>query len=570
MIPDAVLEEIKYRNDIEDVISSYVALKRAGSNMNGLCPFHSEKTPSFTVFTANKNFYCFGCGVSGDVITFIMRIENLDYISAVEFLAKRAGIEIPQNFENEQTIKRSRYYEMNRDAAKFFHTQLINSESALNYLLNRGISKALIKHFGLGYAANEFGNLTDHLHSLGYRDEEMVSGFLCGISNKTKRSYDYFRNRIIFPIIDVTGNVTAFGGRVLDSSMPKYLNSSDTPVFKKSRQLYALNFAKNHCAESLILCEGYMDVIALHGAGFQNAVATLGTAMTQEHARIMKRHTKSVIISYDNDEAGQRAADKAFSLLGEVGLETKILKLGDVKDPDDFIKKYGATRFKLLIENSVSQFDFKLNGILKKYNVENTDDKIKALNEVMKVIADIYSMVERDIYIRRCSEMFDVSADSMQNEIERIRRRKIKDEKNDEKQMLFRKTEGYGDRVNPDSLKNLAAIRAEEAIIGMMLLGNEYILKVKDNTVDLSGEDFFSEFNKRVFNEIMKLSDIDTGFNEGFLGQIFTLDEISRVTKMKIERSEIANNEEIFKECIKTLKNNNNKNELWRKLNERR
>ena len=568
MIPDAIVEEIKYRNDIEDVVSSYVTLKRAGSNLNGLCPFHSEKSPSFTLFTSSKNFYCFGCGAGGDVITFIMRAENLDYVNALEFLAKRAGIEIPKNTTDEPTVSRSRFYDMNREAAKFFHTHLMNDAVSLNYLKKRGISTALMKHFGLGYAPNEFGRLTDHLRSLGYKDEEMVTGFLCGISTKTKRPYDYFRGRIIFPIIDITGNVIAFGGRVLDNSMPKYLNSSDTPVFKKSRNLYALNFAKNHCAESIILCEGYMDVIALHGAGFQNAVATLGTAITPDQARIMKRYTKSVIISYDSDDAGQRAADKAFRLLGEVGLDTRILKLGDVKDPDDYIKKYGATRFKLLLENSTSQFDFKLNGILAKFNIENTDEKIKALGEVVKVIAEIYSEIERDIYIRRCAEMFDVSGESIKGETDKIRKKKISADKRDEKQAVFRKAEGYGDRINPDSLKNIKAARAEEAIIGMMLFGNEYIKKVKSGEIELAEADFFTEFNKRVFAEIMRLTDKDTAFDDGLLARTFTVEEMGRIVKMKIDRSELVNNDEIFKECINTLKYN--KNDLWRKLNERR
>jgi len=569
MIPDAIVEEIKYRNDIEDVVSSYVTLKRAGSNLNGLCPFHSEKSPSFTLFTSSKNFYCFGCGAGGDVITFIMRAENLDYVNALEFLAKRAGIVIPVNNANDEpTVSRSRFYDMNREAAKFFHTQLTNSEVPLNYLKNRGISVALMKHFGLGYAPNDFGRLTDHLRSLGYKDEEMTTGFLCGISTKTKRPYDYFRGRIIFPIIDTTGNVIAFGGRVLDNSMPKYLNSSDTPVFKKSRNLYALNFAKNHCAESIILCEGYMDVIALHGAGFPNAVATLGTAITPEQARIMSRCTKSVIISYDSDEAGQRAADKAFRLLGEVGLDTRILKLGDVKDPDDYIKKYGATRFKLLLENSTSQFDFKLNAVMSKYNVENTDEKIKALGEVVKVIAEIYSEIERDIYIRRCAEMFDVSAESIKGETDKMRKKKMSADKRDEKQAIFRKTEGYGDRINPDSLKNIKAARAEEAILGMMLYGNEYIKKVKSGEIELAEADFFTEFNKRVFVEIIRLTDSDVAFDEGLLAQTFTVDEMSRIVKMKIDRGGLVNNDEIFKECINTLKYN--KNDLWRKLNERR
>jgi len=294
MIDHSIIEEIKYRSNIEDVISSYVSLKRAGSNMNGLCPFHSEKTPSFTVFTSTQNFYCFGCGAGGDVITFIMRMENLEYRDALEFLAKRAGIEIPEDGATLQKgPTRSRMIDMNRDAARFFHSQLYseNGRKGLEYLkVQRGLSDAVIKRFGLGYAPDSFGSLTDYLKSKGYTDEEMITGFMCGKSQKTGRPYDYFRGRVMFPIIDVAGNVIAFGGRVLDDSLPKYLNSSDTPAFKKSRNLFALNYAKNNCSEYLILCEGYMDVIALHAAGFSSAVATLGTAITADQARIMAKY----------------------------------------------------------------------------------------------------------------------------------------------------------------------------------------------------------------------------------------------------------------------------------------
>nr|MBQ4319456.1 DNA primase [Clostridia bacterium] len=365
-IPEQIVEEIKYRNPIEDVISSYVTLKRAGSNMSGLCPFHSEKSPSFTVFTSgDPHFYCFGCGAGGDVITFIMRVENLDYGEALRFLAKRAGITLPENGEDTGGIKRQRIVDMNRDAARFFHTQLYKNPQALQYLYERSIPNPLIKHFGIGFAPDGFGALTSHMLSLGYTKEELSAGFLCGISKKNGQPYDYFRRRVIFPIINTSGDVIAFGGRVINKDdSPKYLNSSDTPAFNKRRSLFALNFAKNKCAEQLILCEGYMDVVTLHGAGFENAVATLGTAMTPEHAGIIRKYTKKVIISYDSDEAGQNAADKAFRLLGEVGVDTRILKMEGAKDPDEYIKKFGPDKFRMLLDGSRSQFEFKLDGIL--------------------------------------------------------------------------------------------------------------------------------------------------------------------------------------------------------------
>ncbi|MBQ8289036.1 MAG: DNA primase, partial [Clostridia bacterium] len=290
LIDQSVIEEIKLRANIEDVISSYVQLKRAGSNYQGLCPFHSEKSPSFTVFPGTSSFYCFGCGAGGDVIHFVRRAENMDYPSAVEFLAKRYGIPITlDKKEQAENARRERVLAMNKEAARFFHQKLFAPEGAegLRYLTeNRRLPLPLIRHFGLGFAPNVGWSLTDHLRKKGYTDSEMASAFLCGISQKTGKPYDYFRNRVIFPIIDVRGDVVAFGGRVMDDSKPKYLNSSDTPAFKKSRNLFALNFARKSENDTMILCEGYMDVIALHGAGFSNAVATLGTAITPEQARI--------------------------------------------------------------------------------------------------------------------------------------------------------------------------------------------------------------------------------------------------------------------------------------------
>ncbi|MCL2517582.1 MAG: DNA primase [Oscillospiraceae bacterium] len=555
MISDTVIEEIKFRNDIIDVVSSYVTLKRSGSNFKGLCPFHSEKTPSFTVFTTGKNFYCFGCGVGGGVIDFIMRAENLDYPAALAYLAKRAGIELKHDTDdNENNVKKSRLLEMNKAAAKFYHTQLISNETAMKYLTNRELSVALIKHFGLGFAPDDFGTLTNHLKSLGYTEKELTVGWLCGVSKKNNKPYDMFRNRIIFPIIDPAGDVIAFGGRVIDDSMPKYLNSSDTPVFKKSRNLFALNFAKNHSSENILLCEGYMDVIALHGAGFENAVATLGTSMTSDHARMLNRFTKNVIIAYDNDKAGQDAADKAFRLLGEVGMNTRIIRMTDAKDPDEYIKKYGAAKFKQIIDKSTSQFDFKLNIVLNKYDIKKDDEKISALNELIKIISEVYSEVERDIYIQRCAELFGVPGTSIKNEVGRIIRKRTVEFKKTEKQEIYKKTEGYGDRINPQSMKNMKAVRAEEAILGIILLQNEYIKSVLKNEIDLKSEYFVTDFNRKVFDAIINHYTERESFNEAILSGIFSHDEVSKIIKMKIDRTELSNNVEILKDYISALK----------------
>ncbi len=532
-IPEHIVEEIKFRNPIEDVISSYVTLKRSGSNMSGLCPFHSEKSPSFTVFlSGDPHFYCFGCGAGGDVITFIMRAENLDYTEALRFLAKRAGVVIPESNDERVGVRRQRILDMNRDAARFFHAELYKDRAALDYLYGRGMSNPLIKHFGLGYAPDGFGALTRHMTSLGYTEEELTVGFLCGKSRKNGSLYDYFRRRVIFPIINTSGDVIAFGGRVINKDdSPKYLNSSDTPAFKKSRNLFALNFAKGKCAEQLILCEGYMDVVSLHGAGFENAVATLGTAITPEQANMIKDYTKRVIISYDSDEAGQRAADKAFRLLGNTGVETKILKMEGAKDPDEYIKKFGADRFKRLLDGSRSQFEFKLEGILKKYDVNRTDDKLKAASEVTVFVAGVYSAVERELYIGRAAEMLGIEPTSLKRDVERRMKMNSTERKKQETRQIQQQTAGFGDRVNPETSSNLRAARAEEGILGILMIYPELISETK---AIISPDEFITEFNRRVYTAMVEVGRFD--------GSAYTLDEMGRLTRMKVNRESLTDN----------------------------
>ena len=545
MIDQSVIEEIKARNDIVDLVSSYVSLKRAGSNMLGLCPFHSEKTPSFTVFPARQGYYCFGCGAGGDVITFVRQIENLEYVPALEFLAKRVGITIPADATRRGVgFDRARMLSMNKEAARFFRECLFDQKlgaAARAYFEKRALSTATIKHFGLGYSPDGFSALTNHLHDLGYTDAEMTAGFLCGRSKKTGAPFDYFRNRIMFPIIDVSGNVIAFGGRVMDDSMPKYLNSSDTPVFKKSRNLFALNFARASCAEEMILCEGYMDVIAMHAAGFTNAVATLGTALTPEQARIMARYTKRVLISYDSDAAGQKAANRAIGILGEVGLDVRVLRIEGAKDPDEFIKKYGADKFRLQLSGSFSKFDFNMDGILSRHNIAIPDEKIKACAELTDLAAGIYSSAEREVYIAAAAKKLDISAESIRADVERKLRKKRSEYKREQAQKIVRQSAGYGDRVNPDFAKNVAAAKAEEAVLGMLLLFPEHRKAVRTGKVALTAADFFTEFGRRVFAAIEE-NDRDGSFAPSVLGQIFTPEEEGRITRMQLSRSALSDN----------------------------
>jgi len=541
MIPQQVIEEIKYRNDLEEVISQYVTLKRAGSNLVGCCPFHSEKTPSFTVFSQTKSFYCFGCGAGGDVVSFVMRTENLDYVEAIRFLAKRAGIEIQEDERERETgVKRERVLAMNREAARFFHENLKKSSEAQGYLAKRGLSTALVKHFGIGYAPNDFQALSRHLTAKGYRPEEMKAAFLCSISQKNGRTYDIFRNRIMFPVIDVKGDIIAFGGRTIgsDPNEAKYINSSDTPVFNKRRNLFALNFAKSECAEQLILCEGYMDVVALHGAGFTNAVASCGTALTSDQARLMKRYTKSVIISFDADEAGQRAADKAFGLLGDAGLETRLLKVENAKDPDEYIKKFGKEGFARLLNRSRSRFDFTFSGILAKYDVTRPEERVKAASDAADFLSRIWSEVERDVYARQVADKLEIPMDSLKNDIKRKIAKREKEEKKEQTREVIRATEGYGDRVNPDRMKNLGAAGAEDTILGILTLYPELIPEAMTK-VGLTEEDFVTAFNRRVY---AKMTALGSGFDTALLGEDFTQEEISRIIKNTVSRQGLTQN----------------------------
>ncbi|MBQ8497040.1 MAG: DNA primase [Clostridia bacterium] len=552
--PQSFIEEVKYRNKIEDVIASYVNLRRAGSNYQGLCPFHSEKTPSFTVFPNTETFHCFGCGAGGDVISFTMRAENLEYPDAIEFLAKRAGLAMPEDEGGEKTISRSRYYEMNREAARFFNRclSLPEAKEARDYLAKRGLSNAAVKRFGLGFAPNSFDALRNHMHKLGYHDEELKTAFLCGKSERTGNYFDYFRGRIIFPIIDHFSNVVGFGGRALGDAKPKYLNSSDTPVFKKSKQLFALNFARNACADSLILCEGYMDVIAVNMAGFPNAVATLGTALTTDQARIMAKYTKKVILSYDSDEAGVAAAKRAIPILTDVGLEVKMLRIEGAKDPDEFIKKYGATRFKTLLDDSQSKLDYLCDSVLHKYNILIPEEKLKAAAELCEMLSGIYSDVEREIYIIRVSEKLSINPQNMKNDVERVMRKKRKEESAEFKRKIVSDTLGYGDRVNRDFVKNARAARAEEAILGILLLRPELMRDIKQGRVALSSSDFLTDFGKRVFDAFMEF---EGHFDIGLLAETFTPDEISRIVKMQIDRSKLTKNDlSVLEDHIRTLK----------------
>ena len=414
--PDSFLQELKLRSDITEIASSYVNLKRHGRNMVGLCPFHGEKTPSFNIYTESGSFYCFGCGAGGDVITFIMKIENLDYVEAVKFLAQRAGMEMPENTYDDSLSKlRMRIYEANREAARFFHATLLSQrgQSGLNYLRGRALSDRTIRHFGLGFADDDWNSLCNHLKSKGFSEYEIYSANLAFKRKNGNGIYDRFVNRVMFPIIDLRGNVIAFGGRIMTDEKPKYLNTSDTPVFKKSENLFSLNNAKSSGTRTLILCEGYMDVIAMHQAGFTQAVASLGTAFTVEQANLLHRYAENILLAYDSDGAGTKAALRGIGILREAGLTGKVINMRPYKDPDEFIKNLGKEAFQERINQAENSFYFEIRILSEQYDQSDPEQRTKFHREIAQKLCEFSEDLERENYLQAIAEKYMIRPDDL-------------------------------------------------------------------------------------------------------------------------------------------------------------
>ncbi len=561
MIKREVIDEIIARTDIETLVSSYVSIKRAGSNLKGLCPFHSEKSPSFTIFPENNSFYCFGCGVGGNVITFVKQIEHLDYTDAVQFLAKRVGITVvdenPGETYSVKRVDKTRLYKMNVDAARYFHQRLFDktpdAQAALHYFLEkRKLDMATIKHFGLGYAPNSFDGFAKYMKGLGYHEDELFECSLLGKTDKGKY-YDFFRNRVIFPIIDPAGNVIAFGGRVMDDSKPKYRNSSDTPVFKKLRNLFALNFARKTCEERLILCEGYMDVIALHAAGFNNAVATLGTAINDEQARLISRYTKHVIICYDADEAGQKAAARALRILSEVGVVVSVLRIPGAKDPDEYIKEFGKEKFASLIEGSLSKFEYNMSVILSRYDINDNQGRIDATKELVALIASFYSNVEREIYIREVAEKLGIPHSVILEDVKRAISRMERNKTRKAQEAIIQETQGLSDKVNPEYVRAPKVAKNEETVLGLLFLFEEHRKRAFERGL-LCEDDFYTQLSKRMFLYIKKAYEMGEDPNRE-LDSVFSPLEVGRITKIKLARMQLSQNgDDVFDDAVSALK----------------
>ncbi|MDD5952762.1 MAG: DNA primase [Oscillospiraceae bacterium] len=543
-LPDQFLQELKLRSDMVDVASGYVNLKKRGRNYVGLCPFHSEKTPSFHVYPDSNSYYCFGCHAGGDVINFIRGIENLDYMEAVKFLADRAGMQMPEaSFDNSLSKLRGRILELNRETARFYHRCLIEKEGreGLLYFRRRGLSDHTIRRFGLGYSPPSRFALTDHLSKLGYTPQEQIQANVA-FSSRSGHLVDRFAGRVMFPIIDLRGNVIAFGGRILTDGTPKYLNTSDTPVFQKSRNLFAMNFAKNTRDNRLLLVEGYMDVIALHQAGFQNAVATLGTALTQEQAQLMARYVEEVVICYDADDAGQRAAQRAIHFLRDVGVRVKVLVVPDGKDPDEYIRSHGeqgVVRFRQMMDDSDNDVQYQLHKIKARCDLSQPEGKIAYLNGAAEIIAQLDNSMERDVYAGRLAEETKIDRNAVMLQINKLRRSREKNRQKKEFREYQQQVTGMKDAVNPEKFHHLRCANAEEGIIAFLLQGPSD-REIKAIWQALPPEKFRTTFNRRVYEAIMGrlLTGAPCGLTE--LSGEFSSEEISAISRMIAKYSDGA------------------------------
>ena len=549
-LSDSFLQELKMKTDIEDVISTYVTLKRRGATLVGLCPFHNEKTPSFTVYPATQSFYCFGCGAGGDAITFVKKIENLDYLDAVKTLAQRAGLQMPQEgFDDSLSKRRRRILEMNREAARFYHSVLLSPEGKVgyDYYIGRALSAATINHFGLGFAPNQWDALLKYMRAKGYQPAELVDA---GLARKgQKGDYDNFRNRVMTPIIDVRGNVIAFGGRVLDDSKPKYINTGDTLVYKKTNELFALNFAKDSKEDALILCEGYMDVIAMHQAGFTNAVAGCGTALTTEQVRLISRYAKEVILTYDADEAGQKALQKAMTLFDQTDVKVRIPALVGGKDPDEIIRTYGRDKFKGMLEGASNETEFRLLALRRQYNLATTQGKIDFIGGALQILATL-PPVEQDLYVSRLSEELGVERQNMkvqlQDLVARQGNRREKREFNRIVQENMRKTA----RETMATDASLRKLRAEDRLISLLLRYPDCSRLCKD----FDPQWLTPGFAQRVFTLILQRLENGDGTELMDLRDRLTDDEMGRLSGIIARGGESADAKQEFSDCLQIIR----------------
>ncbi|MCM1487261.1 MAG: DNA primase [Firmicutes bacterium] len=548
-LSEEFLQTVKDSNEITSVMSTYVNLKAAGRDNVCLCPFHSEKTPSCHIYTNSQSFYCFGCGAGGDVINFIRLIEHLDYVESVKFLAQRAGIPMPEDSRDQVADQKQRLLEINREAARFYRDILVSDlgEEGRQYLAQRQLSENTVRKYGLGYAPDSWDTLKRHMIGKGYGERELLEAALLSQNKKSGNTYDKFRHRVMFPIIDRRGNIIGFGGRTLEQDAPaKYLNSDETLVFHKRQNIFSLNFAKNTKEDFLILCEGYMDVISLNQAGFDSAVATLGTAITPEQARLMRQYAEKVVISYDSDGAGQKATMKAINLLGEAGIEARVLQMTGAKDPDEYVKKYGPDGFRMLLNQSGGAISFELKKLTNGLNMDSPEGKAEYLKKAVNLLAEIDNKIDRMVYISDTAKLCGMTSGEIEKAVEERRRIKfLSAEKAQRREIINpRKGGGIPKRLSPEE-------RAERGVIAFMLHSPDWLPKIEK---ELSEESFGSEFDRRLYVSVKRRIKNGDSLDFSALGDEFSPEEVGKITGIIKENNLLPYQKERLYEYIRVIK----------------
>jgi len=550
--PPAFIDELVARNPIEDVVGQYVNLKRSGGNLFGLCPFHGEKTASFSVAPDKGIYYCFGCHKGGGVINFQMEVEGLSYPDAVRALAKRCGLTVPEDEQYQSRYRQQeRLWALHKEAARFFHSQLYApvGKAALDYALGRGMPKSTLTTFGIGYAPDSWDSMVKAMRAKGYTDQELIDSGLVTKSQKNGNLFDRFRDRLMFPIIDVRGNVIGFGGRIMknDKEAAKYLNSPETMIFNKRKNLFALNLAKKSKLGYLILVEGYMDAIALHQYGFDCAVASLGTALTEDGATLLSKYTDQVVLIYDGDQAGQNATKRASPILEKAGLQVKVLQMRDAKDPDEFLKKFGADKFKVLLEESSNRVEYQLNAIAKKYDLREDDQKVKFLHECADLISSLGSPVQREVYGGRVAEVAKISMEAMKLEISRAWKRRQYQQKKKQEAIDLAPAKALQPKSRTIRYDNVKSAMAEENVIAQILREPALL----DQAKGLQAEMFSSELLGRVYSQFKQRHDGGMDVSIAVLSELSS-EEMSHITAISQRQQEIVS-EQAFADCVRTI-----------------
>ena len=551
--PPSFIDELLARNPIEEVVGQRVNLRRSGSNLFGLCPFHGEKTASFSVAPDKGIYYCFGCHKGGGAINFVMELEGLSYPDAVRNLAQRCGMEVPEDAQYQSRYKaQERLWALHKEAARFFHSQLYApiGKNALSYALGRGMTKATLTRFGIGYAPDSWDMLVKAMQAKGYTKQELIDSGLVTESKKNGNIFDRFRDRLMFPIIDIRGNVIGFGGRIMNNNDPnaaKYLNSPETLIFNKRKNLFGLNYAKKTKLEYLILVEGYMDAIALHQYGFDCAVASLGTSLTEEHAVLISRYVEQVVLIYDGDAAGQRATQRAIPILEKAGIRVKVLQMKDAKDPDEYLKKFGADKFRLLLEDSANRVEYQLNAIRRKYDLKEDDQKIRYVNEAAQLICTLGSPIQREIYGTRVAETAGISPDAMKLEIGKAYKNRMQREKKAQEKVDLAPAANMQPKAKTIRYDNIKSAMAEEGAIAMALLDPSLM----DKAGKLTGKAFSVPVLGKVYDQLHSMHQKGMEVTLAAITDL-SAEEMSHIVGL-CQRREGPVNEEAFFDCVKTI-----------------